>query len=61
MAPCWVTARTSEPDYTAEALHWMTDAMRADRSADAVRPTSRPARKAAIDAEIAAGTEDEPL
>jgi nitric oxide reductase subunit B len=40
------------PDYTAEALHWMTDAMRADRSGGRYASLST-GEKAAIDAEIA--------
>src|SRR5688572_26643740 len=41
------------PDYTAEVLHWMTDAMRADRSGGRYAELST-GQKAAIDAEIAA-------
>ena len=41
------------PDYTAEALHWMTDAMRAQRSANQYE-TLGVGQKAGIDAEIAA-------
>lgn len=40
------------PDYTAEALHWMTEAMRADRSAGRYKELAAGPR-AAIDAEIA--------
>jgi nitric oxide reductase subunit B len=39
------------PDYTAEAIHWMTDAMRTDRGA-AQWSTLTAGQKAAIDAEI---------
>src|SRR5690349_19789583 len=41
------------PDYTAEALHWMTEAMRSDRAAGnyAALPVGQ---KAGIDAEVAA-------
>lgn len=41
------------PDYTAEALHWMADAMRAERSGGTYARLSL-GNKAAIDAEIAA-------
>ena len=40
------------PDYTAEVIHWMTDAMRAERSNGAYASLSA-GQKAAIDAEIA--------
>jgi nitric oxide reductase subunit B len=41
------------PDYTAEVIHWMTEAMRVDRSAGLYSELST-GEKAAIDAEIAA-------
>ena len=40
------------PDYTAEALHWMTDAMQRDRAADFERLAPGP--RAAVEAEVAA-------
>src|SRR5205085_1216065 len=40
------------PDYTAEAIHWMTDAMRTDRS-NAPWSSLTAGQKAAIDAEVA--------
>jgi nitric oxide reductase subunit B len=41
------------PDYTAEALHWMTDAMRAERAGGRYELLSI-GQKAAVDAEVAA-------